>query len=82
MGFEIYIDRIALGTGPILHGAPPEISGDYICSPMHPASSHAEPPGRLHLICGGKDFEEIVLVPTGLELLGMNAAFGRFFLFE
>ena len=38
--------------------------------------------GRLHLICGCQDIEQVVLVPGGLELLGMDAAFGSFLVLE
>jgi hypothetical protein len=38
--------------------------------------------GQSHLICGGEDFEKVLIVPSGLELFGSDAAFGSFFLFE
>ena len=38
--------------------------------------------GQSHLICGSKDFEEILIVPGGLELFGVDTAFGSFLLFE
>ena len=38
--------------------------------------------GQSHLIWSGKDFEEILIIRSGLELFGVDAAFGSFFLFE
>jgi hypothetical protein len=34
------------------------------------------------IIAGGKNFEQVIFLPASLELLGMNATFGGFLLFE
>ena len=38
--------------------------------------------GQSHLNCSREDFEEVIFLPSGLELFGMDATFGSFLLFE
>lgn len=38
--------------------------------------------GQSHLISCGKDFEKVIFFPSSLKLLGMNATFSGFLLFE
>jgi len=56
------------------------LRADFISKDSHCITEYVT--GLSHIISNSEDFDDVILVPSGLELFGMKSSFGGFFPLE